>query len=57
VKSCSKSKSDEFLAGQKSFNWGRDTIEQLALNTVKAALQPAEAQAAMYQEFRKSFEW
>jgi adenosine deaminase len=47
---------DEFLLGQKCFNWGQDVIQQLILNAVKATLLPVEERALMLQEFQAAFE-
>jgi adenosine deaminase len=47
---------NEYLVGQKSYHWSQDTIEQLALNAVKATLLPDEERAVMYQEFQRAFE-
>jgi adenosine deaminase len=44
---------NEYLAGQKNFNWGQDTIEQLVLNAVQSTLLPGEEQDAMVQEFQQ----
>jgi adenosine deaminase len=46
---------NEYLLGQKCFDWGQHTIEQLALNAVKANLLPDDERSAMVQEFQMAF--
>jgi adenosine deaminase len=47
---------NEYLLGQKSYNWGQDTIEQLVLDAVKASLLPDEDRDTLYREFQTAFE-
>jgi adenosine deaminase len=47
---------NEYMVGQRSFNWGQDTIEQLVLNAVNVTLLPEYERDMMRQEFRTAFE-
>jgi adenosine deaminase len=47
---------NEYLLGQKCFNWGQEAVQQLALNAVQATLLPPEQRAAMLQAFQTAFE-
>lgn len=46
---------NEFIQGQKSFNWSLDTIEQLVLNAVDVTLLPRHEREAMRQDFQARF--
>jgi adenosine deaminase len=46
---------NEFIQGQKSFNWSLDTIEQLVLNAVDVTLLPGHEREAMRQDFQAKF--
>jgi adenosine deaminase len=47
---------NEYIVGQKSFNWGQDTLEQLVLNAVNVTLLPENEREIMYLEFKAAFE-
>ena len=47
---------NEYIVGQKSFNWERDTIEQLVLNAVNVTLLPENEREIMCREFKAAFE-
>jgi len=46
----------EYLLGQRTWNWSRETVEQLALNAVDAALLPEAERQALRRSFEQDFE-
>ena len=53
---CNTTLINEYIVGQKSFNWGQDTIEQLVLNAVNVTLLPEYERDIVRQEFQTAFE-